>query len=436
MFAALVVLFLMAESAQGQYSVPEGPDGLVYKEGYHRTRYATSRKGRWDAWQFKGYPGNGGQRVTLTAAELAQVEGHLKRIASILESTPYAQAQIGWYAVRSIGWINTRLPRPGVPLNRLPVMSYYTLYPFNMTDIKKTVNGVEQWVPDWSHETTSIQYSINPSIPGPSSALIFRKDHEDGSTTRFYADPQPGTYFKEYPVFDGSLVISRKGRPLFRHVSVEQALVHFLPLYRQDRDSAEARLADARKRLAETESPAFAKEALDDFEKEYGAYKTTRPRDYEMRLKVRNQWIERMREEARAAASPPRPGPEGAWYWEPVRAYAEMEQLSKSAEVKKPACFEPSKAEALYSTKGLIRVDGSTPSCKSIMEADPGYFDLTLPRTAPQLLVVGNVSRCFDTQKNPPQLLPMNQLIPDGCVVHAKIWEQMDWKALSAIVAP
>lgn len=430
--AALASVLLFA-----QFTAPEGPDGIVYRDGYNNTRFATLRKGRWDAWKFAGYPGNGGQRVTLTPAEAAQVEGYLKKIAALVESTPYAQAQTGWYAIRSIGWVNTRFPTPEFPLERLPIKSHYHLYPFHLTDKRTTVNGVVQWVPDWSHETTSIEYSVNSAVPGPPASSILIESNDDGSTTRFYLEPQPETYFHGFPVYDGTLVIARKGRALFRPVSVERALARFLPLYQKDRQSAEDRLKGLKEKLAETDSPAFAKEALDEFEKEYGHYRTTRPNDYEFRLKVRNEWINRQRAEARAAANPPESGPEGAWYWGPVRALAEIERLRQSGSLQKPACFEGSPdSDALYSAKGLIRVHGSSPTCKAIMEPNPNYFDPALPRTAPQLLQLWQVSRCLDISRNPATLLPQSDDIPHGCKVHWRIWEELDWKALEAILAP
>ncbi len=133
-------------------------------------------------------------------AETAQVEGHLKKIVSVLESTPCAQAQTGWYADRSAGWINARFPAGGSPLGRLPAECYYSLCRFHLTDKKRTVEGVVEWVPELSNETTSIQYAINSSIPEPPSSMIFHQHNDDGSTTRLYAEPRPETMFSG---FDG-----------------------------------------------------------------------------------------------------------------------------------------------------------------------------------------------------------------------------------------
>lgn len=430
--AALLALLLIQ-----QYTAPEGPDGIVYKEGYTVSRFAVLRKGKLNPWQFKGYPGNGGQRVTLAPAELAQVEANLKKIAALVEATPYAQSLTGWYADRSAGWINTRFPEEGMPLNRLPVRAYYGFYPFHLMDIKKKVNGVEEWAPDWRQETASIHYYVNPEITGPPGSLILHKDHEDGGTTRFYADPQPETAFHGHPVYDGTLVIGRKGRALFRPVSLERALTHFLPLYERDRKTAEDRLAELKRKQQEVESPEFARQALEEFEKEYGRLKASSPRDYEFRLKVRNDWVARQRSEARAAANLAEGSAEGVWYWKPVRAHEEMQRLGQAGGLDRHACFERvPDADALYSTKGYLRAAGSSASCKAVMEVNPGYWDAKLPRTAAQLITLWQVSRCLDTSKNPPPPLPDDPVIPHGCNVHVKIWEQLDWKALEALLAP
>jgi hypothetical protein len=70
------------------------------------------------------------------------------------------------------------------------------------------------------------------------------------------------------------------------------------------------------------------------------------------------------------------------------------------------------------------------------MEANPLYWDASLPRTAPQLLLLWQIERCLDTSRNPAVLRPQDQFIPHGCVVHGKIWDEMDWKALEAVLAP
>lgn len=403
---------------QAQYSTPEGPDGLVYKSDYKDLRFATMRKGKWDVWRVRGYQGGAGKAAPVTPAEGAQMEAHLKKIAAVVESTPYAQAQTGWYADRSVGWQRAT-----------PVRGNYGLFPFHLMDARK--NGV--WGPDWRQETVSIYYNVNGELPDTRERAVLQETSEDGTLTRFYADPRPETTFHGYPVYDGDVVITRGGRPLFVPVRVDRAMRYFLPKHRADRKSAEERLAMLKGQLAEAEAPAFAAEAMAAFEKEYGSYRATRPQDYEHRKKTRMDWIERERAERRAAATPVEGTAKGAWYWTPVRALEAAERLAASGRGGEAACFVAG-GEGLYEARGQVVVEG--PGCKPLMEPNPGYYDPALARTAPQLLTITSVKRCLDTAKNPAVALPVNDPIPHGCAVHTRIWEEMDWRALAAVLAP
>ncbi len=402
--AMLTVCTVWAILLAQQFSPPEGPDGLVYNKDWKTLRLATQRKGKWDAWRMHARPGSGGQPVTLTPAETAQVEAVLQAIAQVVESVPYAQAQRGWYANRSVAWIRSRFPAPGFPLAKLPVLSYYALYPFHLMDKLVTKDGLQQWVPDWSHETTPISFTVNGAIPGPSGGPVFTSD-DPANPIRWYAGASADGTFYGFPVYSGNAVIARPGRPLFRAVPLKLALERFLPLCRDDFKTAEDRLRRYQQQLAETESEAYARREMEDFEKEYGAWKSTRPSDYEFRRKTRLEFIERTRREAREQATPREGSPEGDWYWEPKRALEAAERLAQTSTPDQTACFEPAGPNsALYRARGRLRPAGSGPSCQPLMEPNPDYFDPALPRTAAQLIVIGPISRCIDVRTGAPIL--------------------------------
>jgi hypothetical protein len=434
--AVLTACLLLAAMLAQQFSAPEGPDGLVYNKDWPTLRLATKRQGKWDAWKMNARPGNGGQPVSLSPAEAAQVEAHLKAIAQVVESTPYAQAQRGWYAIRSVAWIRTRFPAPGFPLAKLPVQSYYSLYPFHLMDKLTTRNGVKEWVPDWSHETSSISFTINGSIPGPSQSAVHEVD-EGGNRVRWYAGAEPDGTFQGFPVYGSEAVIARKGRALFREVPLRRAIEKFLPLYREDVKTAEDRMRTLQQQLAETEAETFAQKEMAGFEQEYGAWRSSRPRDYEFRRKTRLDWIERARQEARQQATPKEGSAEGRWYWEPKRALEAVERLSKETGGDKSACFEAADSDtALYRTKGHVRAAGAGSRCKTLMEPNPEYFDAALPRIAPQLIRIGGLDQCIDVRTNAPASGGYGPEIPHGCTVHRALWAEMEWEKLAALLAP
>jgi hypothetical protein len=235
----------------------------------------------------------------------------------------------------------------------------------------------------------------------------------------------------------GAAVIARQDRPLFRAVYLRRALDKFLPLYPEDVKTAAGRLSGYQQQVAEAESEAFARREMEEFEQEYGSWKSTRPRDYELRRKTRLESIARRRQEARQRANPKEGDADGQWYWEPKRALEAAERLAQSATPDQAACFEPAgSSTALYKARGSIRLAGAGSECKPLMEPNPDNDDTALPRTATQLITVSNLSRCIDVRTGAvaPGNLPAE--IPHGCNVRVPVWAEMDWKKLAALLAP
>jgi hypothetical protein len=212
--------------------------------------------------------------------------------------------------------------------------------------------------------------------------------------------------------------------------------------YEKDRSSAESRLANLKKKEAETLTPEYEKAMRDHLEKYSGQFRTTDPRKWQIRLEGMERELAYNREKARKDANPQRDN-DGNWYWHPLDAHAGAARRLASLtpeEAAKPACFlEAVKPQGRYAIPGQILPAGSDPNCREIVMDNYGYFDSSLPRSAPQILLVRTFGRCARVVDGklvgpPPRTRPTSP--PQGCYRHVPIWEALDWSKVAALLAP
>ena len=83
-----------------------------------------------------------------------------------------------------------------------------------------------------------------------------------------------------------------------------------------------------------------------------------------------------------------------------------------------PACY--AKAGALPRQRFRSTPDAG---CVPLVQPNWAFFDTSLPRSAPQVLVIPQVSRCFDNQ-------PANPPTPAGCPTNRQLILTMDRQAV------
>jgi hypothetical protein len=246
--------------------------------------------------------------------------------------------------------------------------------------------------------------------------------------------------FHGFPVVEGhTLLIVREGRDPWVAVPYGRVLKAALPNYEKDRDAAATRLAGLKKKNEEVQSPAYEQQMRDHLEKYSGAFKTTNPQKWQGRVEGMQRELKYNREKAAREANPQRDA-EGSWYWEPVDAHAAAARRlaeMKPGEAARPACYVPlENARTRYAMPGDVLPVGANPRCQEVVTNNYAYFDPSLPRGAPQILLVG-IGRCVvfaNGQWRGPS--GHNRLSPpQGCFRHAPIWEQMDWTKVASLLA-
>lgn len=149
-----------------------------------------------------------------------------------------------------------------------------------------------------------------------------------------------------------------------------------------------------------------------------------------------------LRQQAQADANPAKDA-KGAWYWNAVDAHVNaVRQLAElpPAEAAASACFvelpAAERSNGRYTMAGSIIPDAAAPGCRQIVRTNWDYFDLSLPRTAPQVLFLREFGRCVSVGNDQLVSTPVSRwdVLPQGCVQHAQMWREVDWTKIAALV--
>jgi hypothetical protein len=91
-------------------------------------------------------------------------------------------------------------------------------------------------------------------------------------------------------------------------------------------------------------------------------------------------------------------------------------------------------APSCYAAKGTsLRTKfpiGASPACHPLVRPNYGYFDAALPRSAPQVVIIMPLARCFDTADRHNR--EANSPSPAGCRANRALIGAMDTEAIRA----
>ncbi|MBI4891494.1 MAG: hypothetical protein HY821_12780 [Acidobacteria bacterium] len=412
LLALLLSLAALAQTGRPPYD-PNDPEGLVlWPNG--QGRFAWKRAGHWKIERFPAAPDRQPAAATLDA------------LSALLRATPEGSQPVGWWMLES-----RRLEAQDPALGRAPWRFSSGFYPFYIEDILR--NG--KFVQATGGETESVYFEFN-LLPGRIGRPVIAT--ESGGV-EFYLRPRATATFAGFPLIEGQdLLIARSGRDPWSPVSYGRALKAALPQYEKDAATAAQRLAGLKKENEETQSAAFEQKMRDQFERNYGALRTSNPNRYQTRLATLEKEIVYYRQLGELRANPQR-DKDGNWYWNPVDALEDARRRLASLspqDAARPACFTPAQGrDGRYAMPGAIQISGA-PNCEDLAADNLGYFDPALGRASAQLLLVRSIGRCATVaggrlvgNQYPPRSSP-----PQGCLRHVPIWEAMDWQRVGALV--
>lgn len=455
LFVACAIVAVVGQTAQPNRKNPTGPptfapddtEGLVLTEN-PQIRFAWKRKVFWRTEHETPVIQAGAPAAT--AAERAEITRNQDALMALLKATPTGSNGEGFWVLdaRSYSSSDAYTLPPGVALAKYPLQYMTNILPFYHEDV--ATKGV--WQKSIKGETGASHYYFN-SLPGRLDQPVVASEPPVGERhpVEMYLRPRETARIAGLPLYDDDLVfIARAGRDPWTTVSVGRAIKAAMPDFEKDRATAERYLAERKQKNAEIQADAWEKERRDSFEKNNGSLRTTRPSNYQARLNSLETDIKLQRTKAAAAANPQR-NADGFWYWNPIDA---LERAKKTAalppsEADKPACYVVTTNErradggrdsdGRYTAKGDIFALGTVEGCREIVITNHAYFDLTLPRSAPQSLMITRVGRCMELTGAkvgmPPR--PRNfEAPPQGCYRHLQMWNEVDWAKFAAMVRP
>lgn len=443
-FAPLFALFMLVPMAFGQTPGTAKPgtidqDGnLIWGNG--TGRYALQRKGPWKVNRLTT-PGSNNDRIPAASAlEYAAMTKTLDTLSAVFKATPEANAMTGYWMMESRYYYaraRVTLP-PGITAERYPLYYHASLFPFVLEEALR--NGT--YVLLGPGETQSIEFRFN-HLPGNlGRPIVLKETFPNEHVQEIYLRPRQTDTYKGFPIYDGQdMVLARPGKDLWSPVALGRALRLAIPLLEQDVASANRRLERLKKQNEETQSPAFEEQMRAHLEKYSGQFRTSNPNKWKGREEGMLRELKYNREKAAKEANPQR-DEEGFWYWAPLDA---LEQAKKDLAAltpeaaKQPACYLPAAKpmdQGRYALKGSILPQGANPACEPLVTDNPSFFDLTRPRSEPQLLIVHNMNRCgkFAEGQLLPNWKPKPGEVAHGCARHPILWEQLNWPAVGAIV--
>ena len=442
----VLALLTIAAAVSAQYPkqaptfAPDDTEGLVVSPN-PRIRHAWKRK---VFWKVSPEPGRGTFKLisAQTAAERAQMNATLDLLTALLKATPNGANGEGFWMMdaRTLDYFDPFVLPAQTPLGKYPLVFASGFFPFYHSDVE--TNGT--WQMSVKGETESAYFNFNrlPELLD-GSALLTEARPGDRPVEPFYLRPRVTATWQGLPVYEGqALVIARQGRDPWAPVPLARALKAAMGGFEKDRKTAEDRLSGYKKTLADVMAPEWEAQKRATFEKQNGELRTSRPTNYAARQRSLENELVALRQQAQADANPTRDAV-GAWYWNPVEAHTTaVRQLAEltPAEAAEPSCFVElpvaERSHGRYTMPGSIVSEASAPGCRQIGRTNWDYFDLSLPRTAPQILLVREFGRCVSVANDQLVSKPVSRwdAPPQGCVQHAQIWRELDWTKIAALV--
>jgi hypothetical protein len=357
-----------------------------------------------------------------TPADMTAIEANMLKLVDVLESTRLLSPPMG-YDIRFTGTLNPLDPSIA---KKVTALSYTLDFAFLDYLLSPTNPGFRT-----PFANQGLSFHVNDpyrtlDASGFRDPTFMRKSwsDEDGE---FWIEPPSNDFngFRFYRAYD-MLAIIRGGASMWKPVTTERFLGKYLEEKRSDAAQGEARLAAARK----TYDNATGAEMSARRQKDVEAARARKNGDAEARRL--EEMYRRTLGELKAQSSPNRTNPNDIWYFGPQQALADAEAMAASlsgAARSAPACVTGYQVSTPRWDFRLV-ADG-TQGCRRIVEVDPGLFDNNLPRTAMQVIVVGNLAACEQILTGPDEIA---RSWPGGCKGTVELARQLDWQKLAALL--
>jgi len=378
-----------------------------------QVRYRSTETGPWRPWHFTAIA-SARQSRSATAAEVQAFQTRLQELAAIVRRAPAVTPPIG-FAGELWGSLSSHDAATG-PGRSVPLAGALSFGAFPL--IEFTRNGVLANEDLKGGETELLQFQVN-DIGGQMYGMS-RPDGWGDATLDAFVEPETGTPVAGLPRIGDVFVVRKNEKPLWVPFSIADALKP---------------IATTRRTTSVEMRNAFNKEVADFSAWKLPAKRAARRAEWQAAAKLMpNGGAEVLANMEKAdaeieAGNTARLGPGGPDDKRVQELEAEVQEvdamiaaLSPSAQ-NAPSCYDRSAKPLADRFRTLA---GAPASCRPLVRPNRDYFDARLPRSSPQVLMIGMFTRCLDPRSS-------NATSPrGGCVINRALVDSMDWEAVRA----
>ena len=386
---------------------------------WSQSRSLPDAPGTWKPWKpLSTTTGAGGAKEqAATPALVKAFEGELLSLNAILRRAAGVATPVG-FSVETWGSLaGYRLfeHAPGQPAaGKLPIAGGFTFGAFPIFEYQK--NG--KTVREDTGETALQQFLINQI----DSSLFNRAVPDWGSLdTDAFQKPMPQGEIAGLPRYDDGLIIARDPAALWTPLPQRGALDLVVKARQLVVQGFEESLAASTARLAVVRDPAYRAQRVKEAQEGRGEDAESQAFVKQIEESIAVEEASLVKELGPATGT-------GKSLADAKRALSEVTdwiaQLSP-AELAAPSCY----AEKGTTLRARFTTVGSA-GCRPIVRPNYGYFNAALPRSAPQVLIITGITRCFNTADKYNN--EANSPSPSGCRANRALVETMDKDAIRA----
>ena len=379
-----------------------------------QVRYRPTETGPWRPWSFTAVASARQQR-SATIAELQAFEKRLQELAAIVKRAPAVSPPIG-FAGELWGNLNSyssaEAGRP--PAKAVPLSGALTFAAFPLIEFER--NGRKMNEDMKGGETETLQLVVNELDIAVGTSRPF----EWGSAQLdAFVEPPAGEPVAGLPRFGTLFIVKNNPKPLWLPFPLGAALQPVVDdrraQFEQRRDNYAKQVAE----FADWQTPAKRAKRRADWQSAAAAL----PKGAEF---VANMEKTDAQIEAQTRTDLAPGGPEDKKVRDAERDFKEADGIvaaltpdMRSA----PSCYNPT---ATRLSERFRQKAGAPAACGALLKHNWDYFDPKLPRSAPQVLMVGMFARCL-TKESAGATTPRG-----GCVINRALVDSMDWNAVRA----
>ena len=387
---------------------------------WSQTKSLPDAPGTWKPWKpLSTTTGSGGAREQAAAPALVKgFEDQLLALNAIMRRAAGVATPVG-FSVETWGSLNgyhKSEHAPGQPAaGKLPIAGGFTFGAFPIFEYQK--NG--RTVREDTGETVLQQFLINQIGQG---TIDGSKPADWGALdTDAFPKPMPHGEVAGLPRYDDVLIIARDPAALWVPLPQKEALDLVVKARQQVVREYEESSAAFTARLAVVRDPAYRAQRVKEARESAALATMPNPQAFVKQIED-SIGIE---EASLLKELSPTEGT-GKNLADAKRALSDAMDLVarlSPAELGAPSC---------YVEKGATLRDRfvamSSTGCRPLVRPNYGYFNTSLPRSAPQVLIITGIARCFNTADR--YNLEANSTSPSGCRANRALIETMDKDAI------